>query len=136
MLESEQFAFPYTSTIKRLTERGPCEAVVDLVETCNALLGLHVESSQRWVNPDTGRQYQAVTGRLGERRVLVLWSERGQGGVERERLFLRDRVAPFDRVLTSDPEGMEGMEPLALLFRACMEARIESGAAPHESGGT
>ena len=126
LLESEQFAFPCTSTIKRLTERGSCEAVVDLVETCNALLGLHVESVHRWVNPDTGRQYQAVTGRLGAQRVLVLWGEPAQGGVERERerLFLRDRLVPYDLVLSNDPQGLEGVEPLAPLFRERMEARM------------
>lgn len=127
LLEGEQFARPFTSSLTLLSERGACPAAVDLVETFNALLGLHVESTRSLVNPDTGRQYQAVSGRLGERRVLVLWSEGPGGTAAYERPFLLERVASFDLVLTNDPDGLEGMESLVSLFRERMEERTWAG---------
>jgi hypothetical protein len=128
LLEEEQFAHPFSSVLTRLSERGVCSAHVDLPETFNALLGLHVESTCSQVNPDTGRRYQAVEGRLGEQRVLVLWSERPGGTLDEERPFLLARIAAFDLVLTNDPDGPQGMEPLAPLFRERMEG--QGGAGP------
>jgi len=123
LLEGEQFAHPFTSALTKVSERGVCSSAVDMVETFNALLGLHVERTCDHANPDTGRQYQAVSGRLEERRVLVLWSERPSGTTEDECPFLRERMASFDLVLTNDPEGAEGRESLAPLFRERMEGR-------------
>lgn len=127
LLEGEQFAHPFTSTLTRVSERGVSLAKADLPETFNALLGLHVESTCSLANPDTGRRYQAVTGRLGKRRVMVLWSERPGGTGGEERPFLLERIASFDLVLTNDPDGVEGMEPLAPLFRERMGARSSAG---------
>jgi hypothetical protein len=52
LLHLDRLEHPFRYTIEVLTDQGPRERTVDLIETFNLVYGLHVERRERWTNPE------------------------------------------------------------------------------------
>jgi len=86
---------PFRYTIEILTDDGPVQKSVDLIETFNYLYGLRVLRYETWHNSkDDDREYRVIkaTDREGKRRVLVLWRDMDGLDIEAERAFLEDKL--------------------------------------------
>jgi len=123
MLDVEKLEHPFSYTLEILTDEGPRESPVDLVETFSLLCGLRVKRLHLWENPSDGRAYRAVEGRRDDQAVLVVW--RDMEGIDPavERAFLEERVSGYDRVLINGDCAVPGIESLDPLFKRLMEAR-------------
>ncbi|MGM0575291.1 MAG: site-specific DNA-methyltransferase [Myxococcota bacterium] len=123
-LQLDRLAHPFDYAIERLTDAGPVEAPVDLVETFNLLYGLRVRSVERWENPqDGGRTYRVVRGDRrdgdGLRRVVVVWRDMSDLDPAVERAFLEERLdgVEADEVLVNGDCAAKGTRSLDGLFR-------------------
>jgi adenine-specific DNA-methyltransferase len=125
MLNLAALEHPFDYTIEVLTDSGPKEEKVDLVETFNFLYGIHLERRERWSNPEDRRRYVAVKGRDREsRRVLVLWRDVANLDPGRERKFLEEKIAkegPFDEVFSNGDSATPGVRSLDGLFKRLLE---------------
>lgn len=123
-LEKEELAHPLSTSIEVVTEDGLHQTKVDVIETFNAALGLHVERVERWVNPASSCPYRAVIGRQQLQRILVLWREMGCCDWDLELPFLQSCIGGFDHTYINDPQPPPGFTSLIPIFRK----RLETGA--------
>jgi adenine-specific DNA-methyltransferase len=127
MLHVDRLAHPDAYTLEVLTDKGPEERRVDLIETFNLLHGLRVRSLGRWINEnDGGRVYRTVRGEDPDgKRTLVIWREMTDLDPQVERAFLESRIADevpgFDVVLINGDSGVPGVRSLDPVFKARME---------------
>lgn len=127
MLSLEKLERPFDYTLETLTDEGPVEHPVDLVETFNLCLGLHVERMDWWESAeDGGRRYRIVIGRdRDERRTLILWRDMDGLDAARERSFLEAKLdeaePPFERALINGDSGCPRVESLDPLFKRLIE---------------
>jgi adenine-specific DNA-methyltransferase len=124
-LNVEALEHPFDYRIEVLTENGPREEEVDLVETFNYLYGLHVTRMEMWENREDGRDYRAVKGTdRNNRKVLVLWRDMKDLDPKAERKFLEKKIeeqGPFDEVFANGDTATPGVKSLDGLFKRLME---------------
>jgi adenine-specific DNA-methyltransferase len=71
LLNHKQFQDPFNYKIKIREGNEIQERVVDLVETFNYLLGIHVKKMRQF--QDNGRLYRAVLGEKDSKSIVVVW---------------------------------------------------------------
>jgi adenine-specific DNA-methyltransferase len=71
LLNHKQFQDPFNYKIKIWEGNEIQECVVDLVETFNYLLGIHVKKMRQFQN--NGRLYRAVLGEKDSKSIVVVW---------------------------------------------------------------
>ncbi len=73
LLNLKQFRDPFNYKLKVQKVDEIRECVVDLVETFNYLLGIHVKKMRQF--QDNGRLYRAVVGEKENKRILIVWRQ-------------------------------------------------------------
>lgn len=130
MLQLDKLEHPFAYTLEILTDDGPKEQTVDLVETFNYLLGLDVQKLESWENEHDKvngkpRRYRAVKSQeRSGKRYLVVWRDMTSLDPKVERDFLEGQVKqekePFDRMLINGDSATPGFESLDGLFKRLM----------------
>jgi adenine-specific DNA-methyltransferase len=130
MLQLDKLEHPFTYTQEVLTDDGPKQQTVDLVETFNYLLGLDVQGLEGWENEDDRlkgkpRRYRVVKGQdRSGKRYLVVWRDMTELNPKAEREFLETRLKqdkePFDRMLVNGDSATPGFDSLDGLFKRLM----------------
>ncbi len=122
MLRWGGLARPFDYSMEVLTETGAESSPVDLVETFNALYGLHVKRIEQWTDAETDRVYRVVKAEKTDgASVLVLWRNvPPEEEADRDRRFLEeqtDDITAWDEVLINGPCAAPGVRPLDGLFQ-------------------
>lgn len=130
MLQLDKMEHPFAYTLEVLTDDGPKEQTVDLVETFNYLLGLDVHRLESWENEHDKpkgkpRRYRVVKGQdRSGRRYLVVWRDMTDLNPKAEREFLEARLKqekePFDQMFVNGDSATPGFESLDGLFKRLM----------------
>jgi adenine-specific DNA-methyltransferase len=102
---------------------------VDIPETFNYLLGLHVQTRRAY--DDRGRRYLVYRGRIDQRTVVVIWRETeswGQADYERDRQFVAEQklTEGADEVFVNGDSLIPNARALEPLFKARMFAPVEA----------
>ena len=128
MLNVEKLEHPFTYTIEVLTDDGPREQVVDLVETFNWLYGLRVKRLLAWEAKQgkETRKYRVVvaTDRDNRKRILVVWRDMTGLDPRAERAFLEAEIAKlgeFEEKWINGDCAVPGFASLDGLFKRLME---------------
>jgi len=127
MLNLARLEHPFDYTLEVLTDDGPHEKAVDLVETFNFLYGLSVRRLETWKNKKDGRDYRVVkaTDRERRKRILVVWRDMADLDPKIERKFLEGMLKEedeFDEKLINGDTATPGFQSLDGLFKRLMEA--------------
>ena len=99
LLNVEQLARPFDYKLNIHSNGETRETIVDVPETFNYLLGLHLQT--RRVCHDEGRRYLVYRGLLDQRQVAVLWRE--TEGWQKEELE-RDKQFVSEQKLAEDAD--------------------------------
>jgi adenine-specific DNA-methyltransferase len=127
LLNLKQFQDPFNYKLK-VQEGDEIRArVVDLVETLNYLLGIHVKKMRQF--QDNGRLYRAVLGEKRGKRIVIVWRPlSGLNGdtkaLQQDRQFIQCTVIPAllgegkkpDRLLVNGNCYVPGAESIELEF--------------------
>jgi len=127
MLNLTRLEHPFDYTLEILTDDGPREQPVDLVETFNLLYGLSVRKLELWTDGKGGRSYRIVkaANRDGLKRILVVWRDMSGLDPIKEREFLEEMLEKedeFDEKLINGDTATPGFQSLDRLFKMLMEA--------------
>ncbi len=119
-LNLDKLERPFSYTLETLSDDGPVEVPVDMIETANVVLGVQVARYETWAGPGD-RLYLAVSGRRNGQRCLLLW--RDLPGVDHvaERDFLLPRIECFDEVLINGANATPGVQTVDPLLFAALE---------------
>jgi adenine-specific DNA-methyltransferase len=94
LLNIEYFRNPFEYKLKIISNgKGEEVVTVDLVETFNYLIGLHV-SKYKFVN-DNGRRYVFVFGRRGGRKVAVVWRSTNNIDLENDKKVIERVIKDY-----------------------------------------
>lgn len=113
MLNVDKLERPFSYTLEVLTDSGPKEKHVDLVETAIMLLELSVDKYESWKD-DSGREYLAVKAHKDDRKWLLIWRNMDGLDIEAERTFLEPRIAGFDEVRINGDCAVPGIASVDL----------------------
>ena len=86
----DKFRTPFDYKIKTITGNEEKEEPVDLVETFNYLLGLHVERLR--VFKDGERIYRVVYGKRNNKSIVVIWRNTKDLSLEKDKSFIEEKV--------------------------------------------
>ena len=138
LLSLEQFQDPFNYKLKVQEGDEIRERVVDLVETFNYLLGIHVKKMRQF--QDNGRLYRAVLGEKRGKRIVIVWRPlNGLNGdtraLQQDRQFIQCTVIPAllgegkkpDRLLVNGNCQVSGAEPIEPEFKRLMWAEKKDG---------
>jgi adenine-specific DNA-methyltransferase len=119
---------PFSYTLKVSQDGETQEKAVDLPETYNYLLGLHVKT--RRVVFDKKRRYLVYRGAVDNRRVAVIWRETedwSKEDLERDRQFVAEEAltAGADEVYVNGDSFIPGARALEPVFKAKMFAEVQ-----------
>jgi len=127
LLNLKQFQDPFNYKLKVQEGDEIRECVVDLVETLNYLLGIHVKKMRQF--QDNGRLYRAVLGEKRGKRIVIVWRPmNGLNGdtraLQQDRQFIQCTVIPAllgegkkpDRLLVNGNYYVPGAESIELEF--------------------
>ena len=130
LLNVAQLARPFSYRLHIHADGETRATTVDIPETFNYLLGLHVQT--RRVYDDDGRRYLAYRGETREgRRVAVIWRETEgweQADYERDRDFVAELslAAGADEAYVNGDSLIPGARALEPVFKARMFATVEA----------
>ncbi len=129
LLDVEKLASPFRYTLHLHAGGQTGVKPVDIPETFNYLLGLHVQT--RRTHDDDGRRYLVYRGAIDGRQVAVIWRETegwGQADYERDRQFVAEHklVEGADEVFVNGDSLIPGARALEPLFKARMFAMVEA----------
>jgi adenine-specific DNA-methyltransferase len=94
LLNIEYFRNPFEYKLKIISNgKGEEVVTVDLVETFNYLIGLHV-SKYRFIN-DNGRRYVFVFGRRGGRKIAVVWRSTNNINLEKDKEVIVNAIKDY-----------------------------------------
>lgn len=129
MLNVKKLEHPFSYTVEVLTDDGPREQSVDLVETFNWLYGLRVKRLLTWEAKQgkETRKYRVVvaTDRDNRKRILVVWRDITGLDPKAERAFLEVEIAKlgeFEEKWINGDCAVPGLASLDGLFKRLMEA--------------
>jgi adenine-specific DNA-methyltransferase len=138
LLNLEQFQDPFAYKLKVQEGDEIRERVVDLVETFNYLLGIHVKKMRQF--QDNGRLYRAVLGEKDGKRIVIVWRPlKGLNGnktaLRRDQRFIEGRVLPAllgegkkpDRLLVNGICYVPDAEPIEPEFKRLMWKEGQDG---------
>jgi adenine-specific DNA-methyltransferase len=139
LLNLEQFQDPFAYKLKVQEGDEIRERVVDLVETFNYLLGIHVKKMRQF--QDNGRLYRAVLGEKDGKRIVIVWRPlKGLNGdtaaLRRDQQFIQSTVLPAllgegkkpDRLLVNGICYAPDAEPIEPEFKQLMMGGAEAQA--------
>ena len=116
---------PFDYKIEVLTDSGPREEKVDLIETFNFLLGVHVERLEIWMNDKDKRTYRVVKAKdKSDQRTLIIWRDMKDLDPAVERRFLEPKIkseGPFNEILINGDTATPGVKSLDGLFKRLVE---------------
>lgn len=128
LLNVEKLANPFSYKL-HIHEYGQTrEKVVDIPETFNYLLGLHV--TRRQVFHDDDRRYLVYRGRIDHREVAVIWRETegwNKKDFERDKKFVAEQklTEGADEVFVNGDSFIPNAKALEPLFKSRMFSAIE-----------
>jgi adenine-specific DNA-methyltransferase len=104
------------------------ETLVDIPETFNYLLGLHVQT--RHVYDDEGRRYVVYRGRIDHRNIAVIWRDTEgykKADFERDKKFVikQKLTEGADEVFVNGDSLIPNARALEPIFKSCMFAPVE-----------
>ncbi|MFA0758481.1 MAG: hypothetical protein NOOUEUKL_001144, partial [Candidatus Fervidibacter sp.] len=136
LLNLEQFQDPFAYKLKVQEGDEIRERVVDVVETFNYLLGIHVKKVRQF--EDNGRPYRAVLGEKDGKRIAIVWRPlNGLNGnktaLRRDQRFIQSTVLPAllgegkkpDRLLVNGICYVPDAEPIEPEFKRLMMGGAE-----------
>jgi adenine-specific DNA-methyltransferase len=139
LLNLEQFQDPFAYKLKVQEGDEIRERVVDLVETFNYLLGIHVKKMRQF--RDNRRLYRAVLGEKDGKRIVIVWRPlKGLNGdtaaLRRDQQFIQSTVLPAllgegkkpDRLLVNGICYVPDAEPIEPEFKRLMMGGAEAQA--------
>jgi len=117
-LDKLQTPFDYRLRLRRNGDFA--EEAVDVPETFNYLLGLHVQTRRIYL--DGKRRYLLYTGQVGGRTAMVIWRDTAgwkTADCEREKEFIKREklTAGADVVYVNGDSLIEGAQSLEALFK-------------------
>ena len=128
LLNLKQFQDPFNYKLKVQEGDEIRACVVDLVETLNYLLGIHVKKMRQF--RDNGRLYRAVLGEKRGKRIVIVWRPlNGLNGdtraLQQDRQFIQCTVIPAllgegkkpDRLLVNGNFHVPEAEPIEPEFK-------------------
>ena len=131
LLNVEYFKNPFEYKLKIISNgKGEELVAVDLIETFNYLIGLHV-SKYKFVN-DNGRKYVFVFGRRGGRKVAVVWRPTDNIDLEKDRELIENMIKDYipDEVFINGDALIDKYRAIESEFKVLMGVGcISNGAA-------
>jgi len=129
LLNVEKLASPFSYKLHIHAEGRTREKVVDIPETFNYLLGLHVKTRQ--VLHDGDRRYLVYRGRIDHREVVIIWRENKdwtKEALERDKRFVAEQklTEGADEVFVNGDSFIRGAKALEPVFKARMFAPVEA----------
>jgi len=129
LLNVEKLASPFSYKLHIHTDGQTREKVVDIPETFNYLLGLHVKTRQ--VLHDGDRRYLVYRGRMAHREVVIIWRETRdwtKEDLERDKKFVAEHklTEGADDVFVNGDSFIRGAKALEPVFKARMFAPVEA----------
>jgi adenine-specific DNA-methyltransferase len=131
LLNLEQFQDPFNYKLKVQEGDEIRECVVDLVETFNYLLGIHVKKMRQF--QDNGRLYRVVLGEKHGKRIVIVWRplnglNSDTKALQQDRQFIESIVLPAllgdgmkpDRLLVNGKCYVPEAEPIEPEFKRLM----------------
>jgi adenine-specific DNA-methyltransferase len=129
LLNVEKLTKPFSYKLTVAKGDETVEKTVDIPETFNYLLGLHV--STRRVYDDNGRRYLVYHGCIDHRRIAVIWRETEgwkKQDLERDKRFVAEQklAEGADEVFVNGDSFIAGAKALEPVFKARMFAPVEA----------
>ena len=129
LLNVEQLARPFDYKLHIRNNGETSEKIVDLPETFNYMLGLHVQT--RRTCHDEGRRYLVYRGLLDQRQVVVLWRETEgwqKAEMERDKQFVMEQklAEDADEVYVNGDSFIPKARSLDPVFKARMFAPMSA----------
>jgi len=129
LLNVEKLARPFDYRLHIHADGQTRQKPVDIPETFNYLLGLHVQT--RCVCDDDGRRYLVYRGRIDHRQVTAIWRETEgwqQADLERDKQFVAEQklAEGADEVFVNGDSFIPGARALEPVFKARMFAPVEA----------
>ena len=98
LLNIKQFQDPFNYKIKTQEDNEIQERVVDLVETFNYLLGIHVKKMRQFQSND--RIYRAVLGEKNDKSIVIVWRPANDlnshpSALQRDYEFIKHTILPI-----------------------------------------
>ncbi|MGB7296426.1 MAG: site-specific DNA-methyltransferase [Candidatus Aminicenantales bacterium] len=127
-LNVEKLALPFQYKLRIHADGQTREKVVDIPETFNYLLGLHVLT--RRVHMDGERRYLVYRGRIDHRKIAVIWRETEgwqKADFERDKKFVikHNLTDGADEVFVNGDSLIPNARALDPIFKARMFAGVE-----------
>jgi len=123
LISFEQFKTPFNYRIKTISGGEEKEEPVDLVETFNYLLGLHVNRLRTFKDDD--RLYKMVYGTRGNEQVVVIWRDTPDLDLKRDKEFIESTVLldfKPETVYINGDSYLESAKPIEPEFKRLMGA--------------
>jgi len=130
LLNVEKLGLPFSYKLHIHADGETREKVVDIPETFNYLMGLHVQT--RKVVDNGGRRYLVYRGQTREgRAVAVIWRETGgwdKADLERDKRFVAEQklTEGADEVFVNGDSFIPNARALEPLFKARMFGPVEA----------
>jgi len=138
LLDLEQFKDPFAYKLKVQEGDKIQERTVDLVETFNYLLGIHVKTMRQF--EDNGRLYRAVLGEKEGRSIVIVWRsvvglENDPTALQQDREFIEKTLLPDllgggkkpDQVFANGICFVPGVEAIEPEFKRLMWQEGQNG---------
>jgi adenine-specific DNA-methyltransferase len=128
LLNVEKLANPFRYTLHIHEDGQTHEKVVDIPETFNYLLGLHVQTRKVYCDPS--RRYLVYRGQIDHREIAVIWRETEgwtKEDLERDKKFVAEQklTEGADEVFVNGDSFIPNAKALEPLFKARMFAEVE-----------
>ena len=129
LLNVEKLARPFSYKLSIRKDGETADRIVDVPETFNYLLGLHV--STRKVYDDNGRRYLVYRGRIDHRQVVIIWRETEgwqKKDYERDKKFVAEQklTEGADEVFVNGDSFISNARSLEPVFKARMFSTVEA----------
>ncbi len=129
LLNVEKLARPFHYKLHIHADGQTHEKLVDIPETFNYLLGLHVQT--RRVYDDGWRRYLVYRGRIDHRNIAVIWRETEawqQADLERDKKFVAEQKLAdgADEVFVNGDSFIPNARALEPVFKARLFAPVEA----------
>lgn len=128
LLNVEKLGSPFNYKLHIHVDGQTRKKLVDIPETFNHLVGLHVQARQ--VYEDNGRRYLVYRGYIDHRNITVIWrdtEEWQKADFERDKQFVAEQklTEGLDEVFVNADSLISGARPVEPIFKARMFAPVE-----------
>ncbi len=125
-LNLKELKDPFNYKIKIIENYRQKTVNVDLVETFNYLLGLHLKGYR--MLKENGRRYVFVFGEKDRKKVAVVWRSIKDINFERDREIIEENLKDFnpDEIYINGDALVKGFRHIEPLFKSLMFERVET----------